>query len=125
MRAKDLFYRFTGRDPLSLYELDKVVFFVNDKLERSFAREYMEMIEKYSRISVPDSPKLSGSEEEVRWPTNTKMQRERHTPTHIHTQSLTNENTRHRHLHYFAPDAAPGVGDVALPQLLSAHPLER
>lgn len=107
MRAKDLFYRFTGRDPLSLYELDKVVFFVNDKLERSFAREYMEMIEKYSRISVPDSPKLSGSEEEVRWPTNTKMQRERHTPTHLHTHTHLQTKTRDIDTCIFKPLLCP------------------
>lgn len=66
LRAKDLFYRFTAKDTLSHYELDKVQVIVNERLEKAFAMEYFKLIEKYSLSSEPEVLKLPGSPDEVR-----------------------------------------------------------
>lgn len=66
LRAKDLFYRFTNKDPLGRYELNQVMLLANPTLEAAFAREFCALAEAYSLSTATDVIRYPGSEEEVR-----------------------------------------------------------
>lgn len=67
LRAKDLFYKFTARDKLANYELERVVLLQNDRIELTFAASLARLLERNMRVSTPDETRMHGTEEDMSW----------------------------------------------------------